>query len=105
MFMASRAATAAPSPSPFDAAVDRALSETADSEWGVMHRITRSFSADVDLAGSEARRLATAAERGGCGTGSLGSLPAAGARTCMTCAGVKPTCVRLSVQQLICQQT
>ncbi|CAL8465712.1 g5248 [Coccomyxa elongata] len=77
MFMASRAATAAVSPSPFDAAVDRALSETANSEWDVVHRITRSFSADVDLAGSEGRRPAAAAEGGGCGTGSLGSSPAA----------------------------
>ncbi|BDA51599.1 probable Ephrin type-A receptor 5 at C-terminar half [Coccomyxa sp. Obi] len=78
MFMASRAATVAPLPSPFDAAVDRALSATADSEWGVVRRITRSFSADVDLAGSEARLPAAAAERGSCATSSLGS-PAAAA--------------------------
>lgn len=47
MFMASRG---------HSSALPIALSATPKSEWGIMHRITRSFSADVDLAGSEARR-------------------------------------------------
>ncbi|BDA51600.1 probable mitogen-activated protein kinase kinase kinase 20 at C-terminar half [Coccomyxa sp. Obi] len=70
-----KSADMAPGRSPFDAAVDRALSATADSEWGAVQRIARCFSADNDLAGAALR---AAAERGGCGfgAGSLGSLTA-----------------------------
>ncbi|CAL8465709.1 g5245 [Coccomyxa elongata] len=64
----------APRCSPFDAAVDRALTATADSEWSAVQRIARSLSADNDVAGAALRRRpAAATEHGGCGTGSLSS--------------------------------
>ena len=69
----------APRCSPFDAAVDRALTTTVDSQWCAVQRIARSFSADNDVAGAALRRRpAVTAERVGWGSGS----PAAGACTC-----------------------
>ena len=103
MFMPSRAVTTAPAPSPFDAAVDRALSATAGSEWGVVHRITRSFSADVDLQARRPAPAAAAAARGGCSTGSLGSpAAAAGARTCCPPAGMWRPCIALLFSAVCC---